>query len=112
MGGSWQREGGSGGAGTGPRVPAALPGACALAGHKCPSALVDKHLPPAWACILALCSWREPPTHHAPRPVLPILQFAAQLRLPTSIPAAQRAQIVEDVLTEMGLDVARNTYIG
>lgn len=40
------------------------------------------------------------------------INFAAQLRLPTSKTVEERAEIVENVLVELGLDVARDTYIG
>lgn len=44
--------------------------------------------------------------------MLETISFAAQLRLPTGTSAARRSEIVESVLQELGLDVARNTYIG
>ncbi|GAB4819573.1 hypothetical protein N2152v2_006619 [Parachlorella kessleri] len=40
------------------------------------------------------------------------IRFAAQLRLPATLSAVQRGEVVENVLREMGLDGARNTYIG
>lgn len=40
------------------------------------------------------------------------VRYAAMLRLPRSISREERDQIVSDVLTEMGMDVAADTYIG
>ncbi len=38
--------------------------------------------------------------------------MAADLRLPKSVPAAKKAQVVEDVIAELGLAKAANTWIG
>lgn len=40
------------------------------------------------------------------------LLFAAKLRLPTSMAQAEKEAIVNDVITELGLESVRNTYIG
>lgn len=40
------------------------------------------------------------------------LRVAADLRLPASVPAAKKAQVVDDVIAELGLAKAANTWIG
>lgn len=40
------------------------------------------------------------------------LRVAADLRLPSSVPAAKKAQVVDDVIAELGLAKAANTWIG
>lgn len=38
--------------------------------------------------------------------------YSAKLRLPQGMPAAEKRQIVDDVISELGLDSTRDTFIG
>lgn len=44
--------------------------------------------------------------------VFETVMFTARLRLPLSLSLAEKTQIVDGVITDMGLDSVRNTYIG
>jgi ABC-type multidrug transport system ATPase subunit len=47
-----------------------------------------------------------------PLTVFETVLFVARMRLPASTSKEKCQQIVEDIITEMGLDTVRSTYIG
>lgn len=40
------------------------------------------------------------------------LEFAAKMRLPSSVPAAAKSELVSEIIAELGLAKAQNTFIG